>query len=237
MNKRNPLETLFRVASEIINGAETSFLDLLSAIVPYAVPVIPAYLTYWHTKDWMMFPHPVALTAAFVVEVLGITAVSTAIRFYRHNQRYKDAKNHAPFRLAIGVYAFYLIIVLAVNVIGEVDQGTRSGAVILGIALFALLSVPSGVLISIRTQFKEMLDERTARKIHGSTPLLTVNNADTGSVAVKGDWRRDSKNLSPDELRAIAYNMKIDDIARKYGLKHRAAVDWKANAKGLLEKK
>ena len=169
MNK-NFLGMFFRSISEVVNGAEAAFVDLLSAIVPYCVPIIPAYLTYFHTKTLMDFPSWVAATAAFVVEVLGISAVSTSIRFYRHNLKYKNAQNKAPFWLAIGTYIFYLVIVLAVNVILEIMAGTRSGWVIVSIALFSLLSVPSGVLISIRSQYTEMLEERAEARTKRSAP-------------------------------------------------------------------
>ena len=164
MKNNNFLGSIFQAIADILNGAERSFLDLLSVIVPYAVPVIPAYLTYYHTRDEMSFPHWVAITAAFVVEVLGITAVSTAIRFWKNNQLYKSEKERAPFWLAVGVYVFYIVIVLSVNVILEIVSGVRSGWVIFSIGLFSLLSFPSGVLISIRAQYTEMLEDRTERK-------------------------------------------------------------------------
>jgi hypothetical protein len=156
---RKVLGNLFGFLADVLNGAERSFLDLLSVAVPYAVPVIPAYLTYFHTMDQMDFPDWVAKTAAFVVEVLGIASVSTAIRFWRHNQRYKDSKNQAPFKLAAGVYAFYIVIVITVNVILLIVDGSRGGWIIVSIALFSLLSFPSGVLISIRAQYSEVLEE------------------------------------------------------------------------------
>ncbi len=160
----NFLGDIFQTIADILNGAERSFLDLLSIIVPYAVPIIPAYLTYWHTRREMDFPNWVAWTAAFVTEVLGITAVSTAIRFWRNNQMYKSEKEKAPFWLAVGVYVFYIVIVLSVNVILEIVSGARTGWVIFSIGLFSLLSFPSGVLISIRAQYTEMLEDRTERK-------------------------------------------------------------------------
>ncbi len=171
---RNWLGNIFGFIADLVNGAEKSFLDLLSALVPYAVPVIPAYLTYFHTVEQMGFPDWVAMTAAFVVEVLGITAVSTAIRFYRHNKRYKDDKNKAPFWLAVGVYIFYIVVVLIVNVILEVVAKQRSGPVIWAIGFFSMLSVPSGVLISIRTQYSEMLEDIN-QKYHrnGQVPTNT----------------------------------------------------------------
>lgn len=164
MKKTNYLATIFESISETIAGAEKSFLDLLSAIVPWAVPVIPAYLTYFHTMREMEFPSWVAYTSAFVTEVLGIASVATAIKFYRHNLKYKDSKNHAPFWLAIGTYVFYLVIVLTVNVLLEVVAGTRSTAVITAIGLFSLLSFPSAVLISIRAQHTEILNEAEEKR-------------------------------------------------------------------------
>jgi len=160
----NYLEDTFDKIADTISGAERSLLDLLSALVPWAVPVIPAYLTVYHTMHEMAFPSWVAITAGFVTEVLGIASVSTAIKFYRHNLKYKDAKNHAPFVLAVGTYLFYLVIILTVNVILEVVAGTRSTSVIVAIGLFSLLSLPSAVLISIRAQHTEALNEVQERK-------------------------------------------------------------------------
>ena len=158
---RNFLGDFFEFLSDVINKAERSFLDFLSALVPYFVPIIPAYLTFNHTneKNMMDFPAWVAWTAAFVVEALGLASVSTAIRFWRHNVRYKKSENKAPFWLAAGVYVFYIIVVITVNVILEIVSGQRGGWVIVSIALFSLLSFPSGVLISIRAQYGEMLDD------------------------------------------------------------------------------
>lgn len=164
MKNSNFLSAIFQYISDTINSAERSFLDLLSAAVPYAVPVIPAYLTFFHTRDMMQFPDWVAATAAFVVEVLGITSVATAIRFQRHNMINKDLKTKAPFALAIATYIFYILVVLSVNVLLEVVTGERSGAVIWAIALFSLLSLPSAVLISIRAQYAEILDEKAERR-------------------------------------------------------------------------
>ena len=166
MKNSNFLGRFFKAVSDVVNGAEKSLLDLLGALIPYFVPVIPAYLTYYHTRDQMDFPVQVAWTAAFVVEVLGMTSISTAIRFYRHNQRYAKSliQNKAPFGLAIFTYAFYLAVVLSVNVLLEVEAAKREPVIILAIALFSLLSVPSGVLISIRSQYSEMLEDREARR-------------------------------------------------------------------------
>ena len=164
---RNLLGWFFGFIADLINGAEKSFLDFLSALVPYCVPVIPAYLTYVHVQREMEFDVWIAWTAAVVVETLGMASVSTAIRFWYHNQRYKNSSNQAPFRLAIGVYIFYLVVVILVNVILEIVAGQRGGWIILAIALFTMLSVPSGVLIAIRAQYSEVLGAIEKRYSHG----------------------------------------------------------------------
>jgi uncharacterized integral membrane protein len=160
MNTTNFLEKIFRWISDTINGAERAILDALSAIVPYSTASIPAYLTYTHTRDYMEFPVNIALLAAFTVEVLGVTAVSTAIRFWQWNNNHNNKAERAPFVLAVSTYVFYIVVVLSVNVLLEVYAAVRAPAVIWAIGLFSLLSIPSGVLISVRAQFGEMLEGR-----------------------------------------------------------------------------
>ena len=68
---------IFEFLAKVLNGMERGIIDFISAFVPYAVPIIPAYLTFYHTRDMMDFPAWVAWTAAFVVEALGLASVAT----------------------------------------------------------------------------------------------------------------------------------------------------------------
>ena len=161
----NRLDEFFTSASDTINGAERSVLDFISVFVPWAVPVIPAYLTYYHTIEQMGFPIWVARTSAFVVEALGLVSVATAIRFWKNNTLFKGEREKAPFWLAVIVYVFYIVIVLTVNVLLEVEASTRNGIVIFAIGLFTLLSFPASLLIAIRAQYREQLEERKVRRV------------------------------------------------------------------------
>lgn len=160
---------IFEWLAKLLNGMERGIIDFISAFVPYAVPVIPAYLTFYHTRDMMDFPVWVAWTAAFVVEALGLASVATVVRFYLHNKRYKSEQNRAPFWIAFGVYVAYIVIVIVTNVILEIVAEVRGGWIITAIGLFSLLSFPSGVLISIRTQYREMLDDKEEKKSQAKT--------------------------------------------------------------------
>lgn len=180
----NIVERLFRSISDTVNGGERAILDALSSVVPYTTASIPAYMTYWHVLTYMEFPSQIAWLAAFTVEVLGVTAVSTAIRFWRWNKAHSKDSNRAPFWLAVGTYAFYILITLSVNVLLEVYAEVRSPAVIWAIALFSLLSIPSGVLISIRSQFGEMLEEKRERNEQRRQGGVKQKIRNDGSVLV-----------------------------------------------------
>lgn len=229
------MKKFFEFIANALNGSERSILDLLSAIVPYAVPIIPAYLTYFHTMKIMEFPAWVAATAAFVVEVLGMTSVSTAIRFWRNNLRYTSEQNKAPFWLAVFVYISYIVIVLSVNVILEIVSNTRSGWVILTIGLFTLLSFPSGVLISIRAQYSEMLEFRANPKKSGKeeqekTPIgfshkRYASNHREKIIAMLDDaYAKNGSILTPKE---ITTKLKLDHSNSK-GYISTLTKEWKA---------
>ena len=212
------LAKLFDKISMMINSMERALIDLLSALVPYAVPIIPAYLTYFHTIDAMDFPEWVAKTTAFVVEVLGIASVSTAIRFYENNKRYKDKNRKAPFWLALGTYVFYLVVVLSVNVLLEVDAALRRPVIIWAIALFSLLSVPSGVLISIRSQFTEMLETKTRSTGKSQAPVMAFETK--GVRSRHASHYRDKIWAYLDSSYKDDSHTKLTDISKKFGLEH-----------------
>jgi len=113
---KNFLVRIFEWLSASINGGERAIIDLASAVVPYMVPIIPAYLMYDHAMNHMGFEPWIAKTAGVVVELLGLASVSTAVRFFLYNRRFKkDAKNEnpnkAPFKQAMAIYASYVVIV------------------------------------------------------------------------------------------------------------------------------
>lgn len=217
-----------------MNGAEKSLLDLLSVFVPYCVPIIPAYLTYQHTINEMGFSPFIAWTAAFVVEVLGLTSVATAVRFYRYNLKYTKEANRAPFKLAVLVYVFYIVIVLLVNVVLEIVSGQRGGWVILSIALFSMLSFPSSVLVSIRYQFAEMLEEKQ-HKGGGQTQTVDAvqrprkekhasDYNDKIPAMLTEEWEKNKRILTPKE---ITSRLNLDH-ARNKGHVSTLTSKWKA---------
>jgi uncharacterized membrane protein YhaH (DUF805 family) len=215
MKGKNILVVFFQFISSTINGGEKAIIDLISAIVPYLVPIIPAWLMYYHAEHDMGFSHNIAITAGSVVEGLGLASVATAVRFFLYNRRFKkDAKtknpNKAPFWAAMGVYAFYVVVVMLVNVIMEANNTSdsgRSGWTITAIALFSLLSFPSGLLVALRVGFAEMLEERASgrRGSGAGSPAAGGSDEDT---SVKGKKVKE-KHASDFQPKILAYLDKV----------------------------
>lgn len=177
------MNKFFDVITNFVNGIEDSLINFISVVILWMIPIVPAYLTYNHSVVDLGFPTWVAWTTACVVEFLGLASMRTSIKFFEHNKRYSSDVRQAPFWGAVATYVFYIVVVLSVNVL--LDWGKVEGRHIWAIALFSLLSVPGGYLISARAQHTELLrqieDERrkssasrTAKKEAPPAPQVRV---------------------------------------------------------------
>lgn len=193
---------IFEKISATVNDAEDSIINLLCVISPWLVPVIPAFLTYWHTIKDLSFPVWVAWTSAIVVEVLGLASMRTSISFFEHNKRYSKETNKAPFGVTIGTYVFYLVVILTVNVLLDVTNGVKWMNIV-AVGLFSLLSVPAGVLISVRTQHSELLKELSERRTRTNTNRRTNTNERTPKTRSP----RANERTNSGELRTVVYQL------------------------------
>ena len=142
--------TIFDRLNALIQDTEFSLVNFISSIAPWLAPVAPASMTFSNTQTRLGFTFPVALATAIVVEVLGISAISTAMLFYGHNRRYKSDKNQVSLAVPVIAAVSYILIVLSVNVLLETDW---QYAGIVSRALLTLLSVPAALILAVRAQF------------------------------------------------------------------------------------
>lgn len=148
---------LFDSLNSAIRNSEASLVNLLSAIAPWAAPIAPAYMSFFHMTGVLAFPEWVAGSVAVVVEVLGLSTISTAIAFWAHNKRYRTEFRKAPVWVAVTAFVSYLSIVLTVNVLLEATQAKY--ALILAKGLLTLMSVPAAIILAVRTQHTNLIDE------------------------------------------------------------------------------
>ena len=214
---------------ELVNGAESAWLNAAAALIPYGVSLIPASWTFRHVMSELGFDFWTALDAGVVVELFGVVAMQTIIKFWQNNKRYTSEKseNRAPLGLAIFAYAFYLIITLIVNVVLEVVAGTREFWGIVAIGLFSLLGIPSGVLIAIRAQHKEIVDAR-GKPRQGNTPMISVPQIPSSSRTRRAsEFRAQMLDMLETQYSKDGRILELTEITGKLKLDH-------ATAKGFV---
>lgn len=226
---------IFDRINDWIQSVEFSLVNLVSTVAPWLAPLAPAYLSYYHMRDYLLFPNWVALSIAGVVEMLGLSTISTSLMFWNHNRRYSADKNKVPISVPVFSFLFYLGIVMTVNVMLEVSQtGT---AVVLAKALLTLLTVPAAVTLAVRSMHREIREglKKPARSIDVQSGVqferLSVRGSEKG-------WKRHStkdlldrlyvdENLVP-SVRELQTRMAEQGIPISIGTAQTSIEEWKS---------
>ena len=145
---------------EITNALETTLADNVAATVPWLAPLIPAAIAYDHMASVLLFDPWLAFVGAAVVELLGLSTVTTAVQFWQYNIAGDSAKpkpeRRAPFGIAFAAAAFYFLVVITVNVLLDEAGGTAR----LAKALLSTLSIVGALTVAIRSQHRRRVDEQ-----------------------------------------------------------------------------
>lgn len=197
--------------NEWIRDTENSIVNFLSAFAPWLAPIIPAYMTYQHASGTLKFPILVAVPAALVVEILGFSAVSTYLAFWFYNRRNKAETKKAPLVLVIIAFGFYLALIVFSNVLLDSFPGERWAEITVR-ALFTLQTIPAAMLVSVRTQHRELLSEiskerlerkESNQKVSGNLPEKETNEEKVSSN-LPTDWRKIKDKLTNEQVDFIA---------------------------------
>jgi hypothetical protein len=237
------MKNRFDLFNDWIDRAEVSVVNTLTKLSPWLSPVIPAYMTFGHVNKFLGFNFLLALCAALLVEILGFATVATGISFWFYNRRTKAGAKKAPLWGVIAIFAFYLAIVLAVNVIIDVtnqfgDEVSKAWAVIAVRALFTLQTIPGAVLVALRVGhanlLKDMQDERNATRTKDAENLQTPTESSLQDVKRAPDLRKLKDKMQLGDLTFIATSSP-EQIMQKYGqMSQRTAYGWKEYANTQL---
>jgi hypothetical protein len=170
--------TLFDRWNNGIRQGEASLVNLLSAVAPWGAPLAPAYMSYGGMVNHLDYQPWVALILAGVIEILGLATVHTTLLFWQHNRRYRAEYKRQPVELAGGMFAFYLLVVLVVNVLLEWPT-TSIYTPLVARGLLTMLSIPAAVTMALRTLHTEMLNEI---KRNQEKPKETKNETDVSQT-------------------------------------------------------
>jgi uncharacterized Tic20 family protein len=152
--KQNQNKEFIEQAVDWLDKMELWGMTLITKIISIITPIPVSLQTQKHARLHLEYGVEWSWVIALIVEFMGYAAIYKALQFAEHNRRYTDAKNKAPFKLAIATYVFYLIAVIVFNVIPELATNQKGFIVAMNLVL-ALFSVPGGVLAGISAIFTE----------------------------------------------------------------------------------
>lgn len=224
---------------DLTRALEATLIDNLAATVPWLAPVLPAYMVYHSLSTVMNFPVQIAWIGAAVVEFLGLSTVATTFQFWDWNDSRRKTDQGAPVWIAAATAAFYLIVVILVNVVLDTAPAVQRFAK----ALLSTLSVIAAITLAIRSQHARRLEEidrikaekraeRRLRRHSGEFPATSASFENLAGEknlpqhAKTNDWRR----LSRDEKTAIA-EMQPAELVHIYPISDRTAREWVKKAR------
>lgn len=212
--------------NELARKLDTSLIDNIASTTPWLAPVIPAYLAYHNMTTVMDFPVWVSFVGAAVVECLGLATVTTSFQFWDWNDKKRQIDQSAPFRIALMTAAFYLTIVLTVNVLLDSSPVLHRVAKL----LLSVLGVVGAIILAIRSQHSRRLAAVEAEKAakRQDRQEKRQQTASTRQVADKvPDWR----SLSEEDKESLRGLMPKEICERYPGLSDRTARYWKSQLK------
>lgn len=230
----------FDKLNDWIRDTENSIVNFLSAFAPWLAPLIPAYMTYQHAVDKLRFHPFFAFSGAAVVEVLGFSAVSTFLSFWFHNRRNPAESKKAPVFVVVIAFSFYLALIVFSNVLLDAFPNERWAEITVR-ALFTLQTIPAALLVSVRTQHRELLSEmakeRAERKKKDSeTPEKDGIQVSETFRNFPKDWRTLEPMLTYEQTVEIAQLTpeKVRIWAHGIGVSEKTVTNWRTSAKEKL---
>jgi len=246
VNEYEKERNLFDKWDEYVNSTEGSLVNFLTAFAPWLAPLAPAYMTFVHMREFLEFPVLIAFALSLLVEILGFGTVSTALDFWFHNRNDTAKKKRAPIEVVVGVFVFYLGLILVSNVVIDIanayfGDNVQKGAIILVRALLTLQTIPGALIVAVRTGHRDLLreiKEEKARKEEESSKKVSKNEEiyEGKDEKLSSDWRKVLPKLSIDQLKELA-RLSPDQIrvyAQEAGLTYKTISNWKNRAIGEL---
>lgn len=239
------LQSFFDKMDEAVNNTEGSLVNFLTAFAPWLAPLAPAYMTYNHMVEFLQFPPFLAFVLALLVEILGFGTVSTGLDFWFYNRREKAGVKKAPLGIVIGVFFFYLILILISNVLVDVSnaylsEGWQKLAVILVRAGLTLQTIPGALIVAVRTGHRELLREIKREKAEKEATKVTETSTKDPSTAkekLPKDWRKLRPTLTFESVVEISKwtSEDIKKVSKEHGIDVRTLQNWRDYAKREVE--
>jgi hypothetical protein len=143
----NVLENLRNWAGQV----EAMATDALAALGPWLAPIPSAALVAQASVEHLHWSNGLGLVAGAIIEVLGLTATSTALMLWEYNESKRKTDPSAPFLLAVVLVGFYYISTVGLTVLLDITPGLARFAPV----IFPTLALVGTINLAVRAQHKQ----------------------------------------------------------------------------------
>lgn len=157
--------------SEFIVNIGGLLTDIAAELGPWFAPLSPAMFSYMHLTGLLGFETWAAIPVAASIEFVGLAVTNTMITVWVGNRRNRAEKDKIPLRPLLGIFGWYLMTVLMLNVaLAFADMFLKEdalwqndmafGLVVIGVqAALVLMEVPAAATIGFRRTYRNLLDD------------------------------------------------------------------------------
>ncbi len=201
--------------------------------------------------EFLVFPKPIALAIAALVEILGFGTVSTFLDFWFYNRKENAKVKKAPLGVVVFSFGFYLSLIVVSNVIIDIARAfgtveTILWAIIIVRLLLTLQTIPGALIVAVRTGHRDLLKQikkEKAEKISENQRKVSETSGERGENLSETfrnfpkDWRSLEPMLTKEQIVKIA-NLspkEVRDWASEIGVTEKTITNWRSNARGMLQ--
>lgn len=166
-----------------VGQVEAMATDALAALGPWLAPIPSAALVARASQEHLRWSAGLGLVAGAIIEILGLTATSTALALWDYNESKRKTDPTAPFPLAAALVGFYVSTV-GLTVFLDIAPNLACFAPV----IFPTLALVGTVNLALRAQHKrrvgaiargkaERRTRRTAQQVHkNDAPRVQKSN-------------------------------------------------------------
>jgi len=203
----------------LVDSLESTAVDLIARLAPWAAPAPTAYLVFARTTHHLVWPAWVGVTAALVIESLGLAVMTTALDLYRYNASKRRSDPVAPLALPLVLVGVYFgaaeLLTVALDVAPKLAAGTVVTLVDWAPAVFPILSVAGMATLALRADHRRRLaiieteraGRRATRRGYQQAP---ISGGSDGQSSAQQDTVLDTVNRTRQERKSERMTALLD---------------------------
>lgn len=178
----------------------SSFISIVSGLAPWLAPAIPAYFAIDNAQRYLLTGGNLdgyfVWIVGLAVEFVGLAAVHTTLEFWQWNN---ENEQKAPVYLAAIAALFYVITVLTVNALLELQTGVNVR--VFAKAMLSTLTLPAALIIGLRAMHTQRIERTESAEAKAEAERKETNERRRQERQAERERQANDRTPQPNEHR------------------------------------